>query len=171
MFGKFLSVQPLVEKLRVSGISVAETMRVIIVLLFACFALSAYADDNAAQLEEKDEDASMILSDVSDEVSGRSKREENPLLAVHSRTRRHAYGCRKRCKKGSCYCMGRKCRCYCTWSGLPVCRARGRRQHTCGASCRTSCRATGRCVRTTVIKFDNYVQTFNSSDRFEFDAT
>ncbi|KAI0226948.1 hypothetical protein LSAT2_022650 [Lamellibrachia satsuma] len=73
----------------------SETMRVVIILLFACLALVALADDNAAQLEETDEDSPMSLSDASDEVSGRSKREENPLLAVHHRARRGANRCYK----------------------------------------------------------------------------
>ncbi|KAI0222467.1 hypothetical protein LSAT2_026297, partial [Lamellibrachia satsuma] len=72
-----------------------ETMRVIVILLFACLALVTLADENAAQLEKTvgthDEDSPMIMSKVNDEVYGRSKREENPLLAVHSRTRRRTY--------------------------------------------------------------------------------
>ncbi|KAI0238412.1 hypothetical protein LSAT2_010895 [Lamellibrachia satsuma] len=60
-------------------VSHSETMRAISILLFACLVLAALADDNAAQLEKTDEDSSVSLYEVSDEVSGRSKREENPL--------------------------------------------------------------------------------------------
>ncbi|KAI0226852.1 hypothetical protein LSAT2_022724 [Lamellibrachia satsuma] len=73
------------QELRVSE---SETMRSIIILLFACLALAALADDNASNLEKTDEDSPVNLSEGIDKLSGRQKREENPLLVFHQRTRR-----------------------------------------------------------------------------------
>ncbi|KAI0216797.1 hypothetical protein LSAT2_031238 [Lamellibrachia satsuma] len=124
-------------------------MRATIILLFMCLAFVALADDNAGQLEKTDEEFSVSLDEDSDEVSGRNKREENPLLTIRRRTRRHADDCHISCRRGRCHCNGYKCRCYCSWwFGVPRCRAKYGHTHYCQASCKKGlCGAQHKCVR------------------------
>ncbi|KAI0226855.1 hypothetical protein LSAT2_022727 [Lamellibrachia satsuma] len=131
-----------------SDVSVKETMCAIIIYVFACLALAALADDNVGQLEKTDEDYSENALEVSDEVAGRSKRDDDPLLAIRRRTRRHAEDCDVPCRKGSCSCRGKSCRCWCTWWGRPKCKAKGHDEHSCSAKCKKSkCDVSGKCVK------------------------
>ncbi|KAI0225160.1 hypothetical protein LSAT2_023926 [Lamellibrachia satsuma] len=95
-----------------------------------------------------DEDSSVSLSEVSDDVSGRNKRAANPLLTFQRRTRRNPpQFSTVLCKKGNCNCRGQWCRSKCI-IGRPKCVAKSANGSAyCMVFCKNdTCIIFGKCV-------------------------